>query len=257
MKKASRRFPQLQGWWGTLVFFVLGLVIYFFVPGFTFSGVICFGIMAVLLCYQLLRLLSRRHRKGARILQILFTVCLAVLTTAAAVTGAVILKAGAGHKDAQCSYVIVLGAGVNGNVPSQTLRERIDAAYRYLTEHPDAVCVVSGGQGSGENISEAQCMFDALTARGIEADRVWMEDQATNTRENLAFSLDLIESHTGSRPTQIGLVSSEYHLYRAGLFAREQGVTALGIPGKTQWLALRMNYFLREIAAVWYYTVFG
>lgn len=138
-----------------------------------------------------------------------------------------------------------------------SLQERIDAAYCYLLDHPDAVCVVSGGQGRWEEISEAKCMYNELTAMGIDPQRIWMEDQATNTQENLRFSLDLIESRTGIRPEEIGLVSSEYHLYRAGLFAQEEQVTAIGIPARTAWISLRINYFLREIVAVWYYTLLG
>ena len=153
--------------------------------------------------------------------------------------------------------MVVFGAGVNGNVPSLSLRNRIDGAYNYLAANPDAICIVSGGQGTGENISEAECMFRELTKMGIGAERIWQEDQSTSTRENLKFSLDLIQQRTGIRPTEIGLLSSEYHLYRAGLFAQEQGVTAYGIPAETSWVSLRINYYLREIVAVWYYTLFG
>jgi uncharacterized SAM-binding protein YcdF (DUF218 family) len=137
-----------------------------------------------------------------------------------------------------------------------SLRERINGAYAYLEEHPDAICIVSGGQGNNEDISEAACMFRELTAMGIEGERIWMEDKSTSTRENLRFSLALIESRTGERPKTIGLVSSEYHLFRAGLFAADENVKALGIPAETTWISLRINYFLREIAGVWAYLTF-
>jgi uncharacterized SAM-binding protein YcdF (DUF218 family) len=100
-------------------------------------------------------------------------------------------------------------------------------------------------------------MFRELTAMGIEADRVWMEDKATSTRENLRFSLALIQERTGNRPETVGLISSEYHLFRAGLLAEDEGVTAIGIPAETSWISLRINYFLREIAGVWAYWILG
>ena len=100
-------------------------------------------------------------------------------------------------------------------------------------------------------------MYNDLTGKGIDPERVWMEDNATNTRENIAYSLALIEEKTGVRPDTTGLISSEYHLFRAGLFAREQNLTAVGIPAKTSWFSLRLNYFLREIVAVWYYVILG
>ena len=152
---------------------------------------------------------------------------------------------------------MVLGAGVNGTVPSLSLRERINAAYDYLTAHPDSVAVVSGGKGNGEDITEALCMYNELTKMGIDGSRVWMEDQATSTFENLKFSMALIEAQTGSRPASVGIVSSEYHLFRAGLFADAQNVESLGIPATTTWPHLRVNYFIREIIAVWHYIVFG
>ena len=67
----------------------------------------------------------------------------------------------------------------------------------------------------------------------------------------------LIEAQTGSRPASVGIVSSEYHLFRAGLFADAQNVESLGIPATTTWPHLRVNYFIREIIAVWHYIVFG
>ena len=100
-------------------------------------------------------------------------------------------------------------------------------------------------------------MFNALTAMGIDPDRLWMEDKSTSTQENLNFSLALIEAKTGSRPQILGLVSSEFHLYRAGLYAADCGVTAVGIPAHTGWLSLQLNYYLREVAAVWKYMIFG
>jgi len=153
--------------------------------------------------------------------------------------------------------VIVLGAGVTGTVPSLTLRVRLDAAYVYLQAHPNTLCIVSGGQGPGEEITEAACMADWLVKKGISPERILSEDQATSTRENLAFSLDLITKQTGTRPETVGIVSSEYHLYRTGLIAQDQNVQSILIPARTSWLSLRINYYLREIVGVWYYLIFG
>ena len=119
------------------------------------------------------------------------------------------------------------------------------------------ICIVSGGQGPGEDITEAKCMYDSLVSRGIDPTRIWQEDKSTSTRENIRFSLALIEENTGSRPAQAAVISNEFHLFRAGLFAKEQGLDMIGVPAKTTWFSLRANYFLREIVAVWYYTILG
>ena len=68
---------------------------------------------------------------------------------------------------------------------------------------------------------------------------------------------DLIEEKTGSRPEKLGVLSSEYHLFRASLFAADCGVEAVGIPATTSWFSIRVNYFLREVAGVWHYLILG
>lgn len=254
MKTKAR--AGMIGWIVVAALILVAIPIRFVFSGFRFTAYICLGCAGVLTVYLLLPHLAKKKPKLARILLIVMSFGIGIGVIAAAVTGVIIARAWSG-KPSPCEYVVVLGAGVNGTVPSLSLRERLNAAYDYLTAHPEAVCVVSGGQGRGEDITEALCMFNDLTARGIDPDRVWMEDKATNTRENIRFSLDLIEEKTGARPTEIGLVSSEYHLFRAGLFAREENVTSCGIPARTSWVTLRINYFLREIAAVWYYTLLG
>ena len=96
-----------------------------------------------------------------------------------------------------------------------------------------------------------------LVEHGIAPERIWMEEKATSTWENIRFSLDLIEKTTGLRPKTAGIVSNEFHLCRAGLMARRQGLTAVGIPAHTSWVSLRVNYFLREIVAVWKLMILG
>ena len=244
------------GWVGVLCLLLVGVIIRTVFSGFRFTAYICWGCAGVLTFYLLLPHLAKKKPRLARLLMVAASVAMGIGIIAAAVTGVIIARA-CGGRGVVCDYVVVLGAGVNGTVPSLSLRERLNAAYDYLIAYPEAVCVVSGGQGNGEDITEAKCMFDDLTARGIEPERVWMEDRATNTQENIRFSLNLIEEKTGTRPSEIGLVSSEYHLYRAELLARSENVSAYGIPARTSWVTLRINYFLREIVAVWYYTILG
>lgn len=156
-----------------------------------------------------------------------------------------------GTEEMDVEFVIVLGAGVNGSSPSQSLVERLEAAMAYSDAHPDAVLILSGGQGDEENISEAQCMYDYLTSHGVSASRLRMEDDASTTEENLEFSLRLIEAETGESVTEIGIISSEYHLLRASLIAENLGVNAECYPASTQNKLYFCNMLLREIFAVW------
>ena len=240
-------------WIAVILFCILGFLIGLF-PGYRFSAGICFCIAGIILCFRLLVLLGKTHPKLSGILKTALSLCLSLVILAAAITGAAIIDASYGRTEQESGRLIVLGAGVNGTVPSLSLRERLDAAYTYLQEHPNAKCVVSGGQGSGEDITEAECMYRYLVEKGIDPQRIIQEDQATSTHENLTYSMDLIGWEYAS---SVGIVSSEYHLFRARLMARKLGLDPIMIPAKTTRLSLRTNYFLREIAAVWYYMIFG
>lgn len=236
-----------------ILLILLGLGCFSF-PGYRFTGFVCFAIVGVIVCYRLLRLLGKVKPKAASWLRRTLTVCLCLFLLAYAITGVIIIEAGLGSADASCDYLIVLGAGVNGTVPSLSLKERLDAAVTYLDQHPSTLCIVSGGQGSGEDITEAECMYRYLTAAGIAENRILKEEQATSTQENLAYSLSLMDR---TESTRIGILSSEYHLYRAGLMALDQGFDPVLIPAETTWLTLRMNYYMREVAGVWYYLILG
>lgn len=246
---------KLVPWFPALICAIITLLIWVLFPSIRFTAYIFLGLTALLACFRILKLLEAHSLHTAKLLRRILCVCLCIGLLITAVTGFLVLEGSLGDTDAECEYIVVLGCGVNGTVPSLLLRERIDAAYEYLAAHPDTICVVSGGQGPGEDITEAACMFRELTTLGIEPDRIWLEDRSTSTEENLAFSLSIIEQRTGSRPSHIGIVSGEYHLYRAGLMAGEYGLTSSGIPAETAWVPLRINYYLREIAAVWYYLL--
>lgn len=189
-------------------------------------------------------------KKRAILTAFLALLCLVILTFC--VTGVVIMHS-AKADEGEFDYLLVLGTVVEGTEPSSMLADRIQGAYDYLTAHPEVICIVSGGKGDDVNLSEAQCMFNELTEMGIDPGRIWMEDRAASTVENFQFSLALIEEKTGARPKQLGVLSSEFHLYRARMFAREEGVTPIAIPAHTSDAATFVRYFLREIVMVWYY----
>lgn len=226
-------------------------------PGFSFSGLIFLAVAGVLLCYNAMALLAGKYPRSLKIARRIFTALLCAGLAVVTATGCLIVEASLGQPEPGLSYVVVLGCQVRQDGPSLSLYERIGAAEAYLKANPDTVCIVSGGQGPDEPMSEAQCMFEQLTTRGIPAERIWIEDRSTSTWENLVFSTALIRERTGARPETVGLVSSEYHLFRAGLLAKDCGVEIRGIPAETTWLALRINNYLREVAGVWHYLLLG
>ena len=248
---------DLKFWISIAGLSLLGLFFMFCLRGYSFSALVCFALAALVTAYKLLKILGNKKDKLAKALTRALNVCVCIGLAVVLVTGIIIGASCFGSSAEAGPYLIVLGAGVRGSTPSASLQDRIDSAYSYLTEHPHVICILSGGQGPDEDISEAQCMYNALTAMGIDGSRLWLEDKSTSTGENLEFSLNLIENRTGARPDKIHLMSSEYHLFRAGLFAEEQGVEALGVPARTSNPARFVNYFLREIAGVWHYILLG
>lgn len=154
-------------------------------------------------------------------------------------------------------YLVVLGAGLHGDVPSLSLTDRLNAALDWLEAHPDCVAVVSGGQGPGETMTEGEAMEVWLEARGVASERIIVEDAATSTWENLENSFALIRERGGEPDGNTAIVTSEYHLYRAKAMAGKLGVECYGVAGRTSWPTLALNYFIREGFAVTYYRLTG
>ena len=238
-------------WLGAGLCVLLGLMVYFLAFGYQFSALLLWLAAAGILAFGLVDALRGRFPRSMKWLRRAMLLCLCLLLAAMAATSVWIGTCAAGAEDPEAEAIIVLGAGVNGTVPSMSLRERLDAALAYLEEYPAAVAVLSGARGGGEDITEAQCMFDWLTARGVAPERLLREEQATSTQENLRYSLALLESYFGVRPKTVAVVSSEYHLCRAELYADRLGAKALGVPAHTTYMTLRINYQVREIFGVW------
>lgn len=224
------------------------------VPGFQFSIVLCFAFASVSVLFYYF--LKHPTPLNTVILKTLLVLLIAG-AVAAGITAGFIIRAAHPAEIPACRYIVVLGAAVNGTEPSRSLRERIQAAYNYLSNNPESVAILAGGQGKGEDITEAACMYRELTELGISPSRLYLEEQSTSTIENLRFSMDLIEKELGFRPNKVGIVSSEYHIFRAVQFAKSLDLDAVGIPAKTTWFPLRANYYLREIVAVWKYLLLG
>ncbi len=144
--------------------------------------------------------------------------------------------------------LVVLGCLVRENGPSLMLRRRVETALDYLRKNPEAVVVVSGGQGEEEPMSEAQAMEEYLLANGIEQDRIYKEDRSTNTRQNIAFSAEIIR--TEALPERLVTVTDSYHQMRAGIYARTQGFTEVyGCSSRCPW-GLLPSYGVREMLAI-------
>lgn len=231
---------------GWVIFFgALGILCLILPFHITMTGLCFLALAAVLLALQLLK--GSRHERSWRVILISLTVL-----SMAAVLGAMTYIAIDGRDSLPDSdppeFVVVLGAQIQGEQPSLTLKKRLDRAADYLSAHPAAVAFVSGGQGSDEQLTEAAVMERYLQSVGIAPERILREEQASNTRENLAFSRQLARQQ-GLRTDSVLIITSEYHLCRAKYIARSLGLTAYGLGSDTWPKILEVNYLLREVFA--------
>lgn len=189
---------------------------------------------------------AANHHTAGNILIVLLTAaiifCIAFFATLSGIVSSAKYSA-----DNQTT-VIVLGCRVRGDVPSLQLSKRSSEAAQYLKEHPDAVAILSGGQGPDENISEADCMYNLITDSGIDGSRLYIENKSTNTDENIKFSKQIIDENKLS--TDVVIVTSDYHLKRAEIICKKNGITASSIPAKSSFYSLP-TFYTREVFGIW------
>ena len=135
-------------------------------------------------------------------------------------------------------FLIVLGCGLKKDgTPTPLLRGRLDLAPNFYDRQlretgKTARFVVSGGQGPDEAQSEAASMRDYLLGKGISDAAILMEDQSTDTAENMRFSKQKIDEAGGG---EIAFFTTNYHVFRAGLKARRVKMRAVGMGAPTKW----------------------
>ena len=143
-------------------------------------------------------------------------------------------------------YLIVLGAHVDGTRLTKALLERTRRAFRYLQENPGTKAVLSGAQGTGEDITEAQAMYRYLTAQGIAPERLFLEEKSCNTSQNIQYSLEII----GNLHFSIGVVTNHFHVFRGVAIGKKCGCKNI-YPVPAPYRSWRLLVYIpREILAV-------
>lgn len=191
-----------------------------------------------------------------------------------------VYRAGRAEPQKDADYVIVLGAQVRGTVPSLVLEARIRKAAEYMKENPDAIAVASGGQGTGELISEAEAIKQGLIRYGIAPERILLEAQSTSTLENIRFSSAVISANEQEKlsdrmciaggnnkdaetvadtvadtaglayASKIVVVTNDFHVYRATRLAKKNGFQNVSGCGATDAFAVTIQYYVRECIGV-------
>lgn len=144
-------------------------------------------------------------------------------------------------KNRNADYIVVLGAGIIGTRVTPLLAARIDRGIALLYCNPNAVLIMSGGQGSGEDISESEAMAAYAVEKGVNREKIIIESKSVSTQENLLFSRELMDKE---KP-EIIIVTTSYHVLRALLRARQQRMKCVGFGAKTKWY-FTLNALIRE-----------
>lgn len=132
-------------------------------------------------------------------------------------------------------YLIVLGCGLNKDgTPTPLLKGRVDKALEFYrlqkqATGKEATFITSGGQGDDEVISESESMRRYLIEQGIDDNKIIKEDKSTSTYENMIFSKEKIESG------KVAFCTTNYHVFRSGIFAQMAKLKAEGMGAKTKW----------------------
>ena len=145
-------------------------------------------------------------------------------------------------------YVLVLGAGLDGEKVGNVLKSRLDQAIKYYKLNNKTNIIVSGGQGKDEIISEAEAMYRYLIENGVNPNQIIKEDKATTTLENIKFSKEILKNR-GDEDKKVLIVTNEFHLYRAMIIGDMLGIKNEGLASQTP-IKIRINYMIREYTTI-------
>lgn len=225
------------------VFFLLPLLRQGFGLGAAFGECVCLLGLLILLFYGKLSRQGGWKKAAARLAASFYCVGLAwVLYLTVLMFSAVY------NTPPENTNVIVLGARVySAERMSVSLSNRVERALSYLEENPESLCIVTGGQGRDEPCPEALTQKNALLAQGISEDRIFVEDQSSNTRENLRFAKEIAEEQ--GLGEEVAIVTQGFHMYRALQLAKAAGFTPYSLVAETDPL-LFPEYYGRELLSL-------
>ncbi len=158
------------------------------------------------------------------------------------------------NSEKKTDYILVLGAGLsNGKTPSLILQGRLEAAIKCLKQDEDAYIVLSGGKGNDEYLPEAHAMSIYLQDRGIDKNKILIEDKSQNTNENFKFSKEKIEGFSGRPLNEISIkiITTDFHALRSTILAKRNGYVKFdNYSSTTVWYLIPITYTREAFAVV-------
>jgi uncharacterized SAM-binding protein YcdF (DUF218 family) len=158
------------------------------------------------------------------------------------------------HNEKKDDYILVLGAGLrDGTIPTVILRGRLDVAIECLKENNSAYIVLSGGQGNDEDLPESHAMSQYLQDKGVNNDRIILEDESRNTNQNFKYSKEKIKDHSHKSLNQVNIkiVTTDFHAFRSSILAKKNGyINFDNYSSSTVWYLIPITYTREAFAIV-------
>ena len=215
---------------------------------FTVWMAVAIGFFAIYLLYKfnIIEKIPKKIRKALLILSYIFIAIILFALSRVAL--------GFKNNDEQkLDYLIVLGSHVTKDGPALATTYRLDTAYDYLKNNEGTICIITGGMGNNEHDSEARVMGDYILNKGLESNRLILEEEASTTYENFLFSSKYMDIENDN----IGIVTNNFHIYRSMQIAKKQGYKNIyGLPAYSLPINLLSNC-LRESFALIVYKLTG
>lgn len=151
--------------------------------------------------------------------------------------------------------VIVLGAALSGDKPSPILAKRLDKTVDYLADNKECIVIASGGQGPDEVVSEALAMKNYMLEKGVDSNKIYIEDKSTTTEENLRYSLEIMKELGFDEATPVVIVTNDFHCFRSGRYAEAEGYKNVRTLATNTPAILWLPNYIREIMALGKYYI--
>ena len=239
-----------------LILMVIGtmLLIYGIVLSFSINSISRIIIMVggIAIITSVLKFILKRYEKIKyfQYIDIIINMVLIFVLTSVIIVEVAIVREGTVKNKESTDYILVLGAGLWGDVPSDTLVRRLDGAIKISNINDNSLIVVSGGQGFGETVTEADAMERYLLSKGMDKDRILREERATNTSENIIFSKEIMDNTwTSKEKYNVTIITNNFHCFRAKFLSKRAGINSLTYSVDVQ-KAIKPAYFIREYFAV-------
>lgn len=234
-----------------ILFIIIGSVIclngvaLFFVSNINFGNFLTVAFGAAIILVTLFKKLTKLLR----------VIIICILFVAIVFSAFLIIYGKSDNATYKEDAIIVLGAAVHGKTISRSLKNRLDVAIEYSQNNPDALIIVSGGKGQGEDITEAEAMEKYLLENGVPKQSIIKEDKATSTYQNFLYSKEILTEKLGSK-FSVAFVTNEFHIFRAGLCAERAGIKNATHTHSNTTLSYLISGVLRECLAVIKYIIF-